>query len=337
MLKIAIIGYGKMGRIRHQLIEQLPDAQVVAVSDVEKPEECALPFHENHQDIIDDPQIDAIIICSPNYTIRDLVISALQNGKHVFAEKPPGVSLQQVDEMKEASAKFPHLKLKFGFNHRYHQTVMLAKEKISSGNYGEILWMRGRYGKSVDEDYQHSWRAKKELAGGGILLDQGIHMLDLMLHFVDDFDEVKAFCQKQYWGLDIEDNVFAMFRNKKGQTASMHSTMTQWRNLFSLEIFLERGYMVLNGLLTSSKSYTTKRGEENLTISLNRSPAPAAKHDSEERHSFDEDFSFEKEMSEFVECIRDNSDIRVGTINDAEKIMTLVEKIYADDAVGLQG
>ena len=336
MLKIAIIGYGKMGRTRHQLVEQV-GAQVVAVSDVEKPTECPVPFYDDPQDIINDPQIDAIFICSPNYTIRDLVVSALQNGKHVFAEKPPGVSLQQVQEMKEVSAQYPHLKLKFGFNHRYHQTVMLAKEKISTGNYGEILWMRGRYGKSVDEDYQHTWRAKKELAGGGILLDQGIHMLDLMLHFVDDFDEVKAFCQKQYWGLDIEDNVFAMFRNQKGQTASMHSTMTQWRNLFSLEIFLERGYMVLNGLLTSSKSYTTKRGEENLTISLNRSPAPAAKHDSEERHCFEEDFSFENEISEFIECIRDNSDIRVGTINDAEKIMTLVEKIYADDAVGLQG
>ena len=260
-LKMAIIGYGKMGRIRHQILQGNTEVEVVGICDIYKAEDCPLPFSEDPYQVINDPNIDAILICSPNYTIRDLVIAALQNGKHVFAEKPPGVSLQQVGEMKDVSAAYPHLKLKFGFNHRYHQTVMLAKEKISTGKYGEILWMRGRYGKSVDEDYQHTWRATKELAGGGILLDQGIHMLDLMLNFVDDFDEVKAFCQKQYWGLDIEDNVFAMFRNKKGQTASMHSTMTQWRNLFSLEIFLEKGYMVLNGLLTSSKSYTNGEGE----------------------------------------------------------------------------
>lgn len=334
MIKIGIIGYGKMGRIRHELINS-SGAEVIQICDSI---ELDIPnFTCDPYEIINNDSVEAIFIGTPNFIIKDLVIASLKQGKHVFAEKPPGVSLQEVLEMKETSALYPHLKLKFGFNHRYHQTVKLAKEKICSGNYGEILWMRGRYGKSVDEDYQNTWRAKKEMAGGGILLDQGIHMLDLMLNFVDDFDEVKSFCQKQYWGLDIEDNVFAMFRNKKGQTASMHSTMTQWRNLFSLEIFLERGYMVLNGLLTSSKTYTTKNGQENLTISLNRSPAPAAKHDSEERHCFDEDFSFEEEVAEFVECIRENKDIRIGTLADAEKIMTLVEKIYADDAVGLQG
>jgi len=231
MIKAGIIGYGKMGRIRHLLLEEL-GAQVVQVCDA-IPQDCP-NFTLDPNQIFRNPDVDAVFIGTPNCMIKDLVIKSLEHGKHVFAEKPPGISLLEVFEMKKAAQRFPQLKIKFGFNHRYHQTVMLAKERINTGNYGEILWMRGRYGKSVDEDFKQSWRAKKEMAGGGILLDQGIHMLDLMLYFIDDFHEVKAFCQKQYWGLDIEDNVFAMFRNSKGQTASLHSTMTQWRNLFSI-------------------------------------------------------------------------------------------------------
>src|SRR5690606_1222943 len=109
-----------------------------------------------------------------------------------------------------------------------------------------------------------TWRAKKDLAGGGILLDQGIHMLDLFLYLGGSFDQVHAFVSNLYWKLEgIEDNVFAIMKNSRsGMVASLHSTMTQWRHLFSLEIFLESGYMVLNGLKTSSGTY----GEEVLTI-----------------------------------------------------------------------
>ena len=319
-----------MGKKRHALLEGL-GAKVLQVCD--SVPQNGPNFTSDPLEVIKNPDLDAIIIGTPNCMIKDLVIESLEHGKHVFAEKPPGVSLAEVYEMKKAAQNFPDLKVKFGFNHRYHQTVMLAKERIETGNYGNILWMRGRYGKSVDEDFKNTWRANKEMAGGGILLDQGIHMLDLMLHFIDDFDEVKAFCQKQYWGLDIEDNVFAMFRNAKGQTASLHSTMTQWRNLFSLEIFLEKGYMVLNGLLTSTGSYTSK-GKENLTISKNRTPAPAAKSYEKERFDFEEDFSFKLEVEEFLHCIKTNSKIQVGTVRDAIKLMGLVEMIYADDPIG---
>ncbi|MCM8542593.1 MAG: Gfo/Idh/MocA family oxidoreductase [Lentisphaeraceae bacterium] len=315
-----------MGKLRHAHIEEL-GGQVIQICDTVYQD---IPnFTLEAIDVISNPLIDAIIIGTPNYKIKDLVIAALQHGKHVFAEKPPGVSLLEVNEMKMVAQKYPDLKVKFGFNHRYHQPVMMAKERISGGDYGDILWMRGRYGKSVDKDFKASWRSKKELAGGGILLDQGIHMLDLMLYFIDDFDEVKAFCQKQYWGLDIEDNVFAMFRNPKGQTASLHSTMTQWSNLFSLEIFLERGYMTLNGLLTSTGSYT-ENGKENITISSQRSAAPLALNNELEKYEFDTDGSFQMEIKEFIQSIQKDSPIKIGTLSDALKLMGLIEKIYAD-------
>lgn len=329
-LKYGIIGFGKMGRIRTKLLEEY-GYYIGGISDPLQEYTNKYKIFDNPYDLIKDEKISAIFISTPNYLIKDLVIAALKNGKHVFAEKPPGISLNEVLEMKEEAEKHPDQVLKFGFNHRYHGAVIEAKKQIDSGKFGKILWIRGRYGKSVDEDFKNSWRAKKEYAGHGILLDQGIHMLDLFLHFCGNFEEVKAFCSKQYWGLDIEDNVFAIFRNQNGQTASLHSTMTQWRHLFALEIFLEKGYMVINGILSSTGSYTNGTGVEELTIALNRSPAPVAKHSQEEKLKFSTDLSFKNEVDEFLNCIKTNSCVKYGSIHDAEKLMTLIDKIYQDD------
>jgi predicted dehydrogenase len=329
-MNVGIIGYGKMGQIRNDLVNTSSNCKVVCAFDPLSNIPESLKKAKTAEDIINSSNIDAVFIATPNYLIAPLTIKALEAGKHVFAEKPPGMSTKELMQMKEVSQKHPDLTLKFGFNHRYHDAIMEAKRQIETGKFGEILWMRGRYGKSVDENFKDEWRAKKDLAGGGILLDQGIHMLDLFLHFCGDFDEAKSFCSKNYWKLDIEDNVFALFRNKKGQTASLHSTMTQWRHLFALEMFLERGYIVINGILSSSGAYTYKGGEE-LTIALNRSPAPAARHTQEERLNFKEDLSFKREVEEFIDCVCNKKKPEHGTIQDAEKLMVLIEKIYKDD------
>ena len=155
---------------------------------------------------------------------------------------------------------------------------------------------RGRYGKSVDASFYDDWRSKRELSGGGILIDQGIHMLDLFLHLAGNFDEIFASISNLYWKTDVEDNVFAIMKNSKsGIVASLHSTMTQWRHLFSLEVFLEKGYLVLNGLKTSSGTY----GNEELVIARNRSKAPAATWSDEERHIYKTNNSWLHEMEHF--------------------------------------
>ena len=185
--------------------------------------------------------------------------------------------------------------LMYGFNHRHHESIQQMKEIILSNDFGKILWMRGRYGKSVDEKFYSDWRAKKDLAGGGILIDQGIHMLDLFLYFGDNtFDMVHAAISNLYWNLDVEDNAFVTLQNTKtGLVASLHSTMTQWRHLFSLEVFLEKGYMCLNGLKTSSNTY----GDETLTIAKNRSVAPAATWEDEENKTYHNDHSWDIEVN----------------------------------------
>ena len=150
-------------------------------------------------------------------------------------------------------------------------------------------------------------------------------MLHLFLMFCEGFDDVHAFVSNLYWKLDIEDNVFAIFRNSKtGQVASLHSTMTQWRHLFSLEIFLERGYITINGLKTSSNTY----GDEAMTIVRNRSKPPAAAWTKQEDLVFHTDYSWEKEMKVFVESVRANKLVPVGNAKDALKLMSLVEEVY---------
>ena len=325
-LTFGIIGFGKMGKIRLKTLNEMDGCTVKWVCDInrETASNGDTRFTVNEKDVLEDEDIDAIIVSTSNDRLKDLVVKFLDRGKHVFCEKPPGRNMVELNEMIEAESRNPKLKLMFGFNHRHHESVIRAKQVVDSGEYGSVLWMRGRYGKSVDKDFFSSWRARREVAGGGIFLDQGIHMLDLFLMMCDDFEEVKAHVSNLYWNLDIEDNVFAIFANKKGQVASLHSTMTQWRHIFSLEIFLERGYIVLNGLKTSSNTY----GDEILTIARNRSLPPAARWTDEEKLVFHVDSSWKKEMNVFVDAIRNGKEISVGSTKDAFKLMRLVEKVY---------
>jgi predicted dehydrogenase len=214
----------------------------------------------------------------------------------------------------------------YGFNHRHHDSIIRMKEIVNEGQYGKILWMRGRYGKSVTSDYFNDWRANKSLSGGGILIDQGIHMLDLFLYLGGSFDIVKAEISNLYWKLEVEDNAFVILKNSvTGMVANLHSTMTQWRHLFSLEVFLEKGYMVLNGLITSSMSY----GEEVLTIAKNRSTAPAATWQDEVQTQYLTNNSWRYEMKHFFTAIKNNKPIQIGNSMDALELMKIMDKIYA--------
>lgn len=325
MINIGIIGFGKMGCIRYDAIRKQGHGHVVGV--VEPLLSVPLKevrIYKTPEELIVDPKIDAVFVCTPNYLNKKLTIKALRAKKHVFCEKPPAFTAADVEEIM-VEEKTSGKKLMYGFNHRHHDSIKKAKELIDSKVYGHILWMRGRYGKSVDYNFYNDWRAKKELAGGGILIDQGIHMLDLFLMFAGDFDEVQAFVSNLYWQLDVEDNVFVQLRNRSGVVASLHSTMTQWRHLFSFEIFLEKGYITINGLLTSSGTY----GEEMMSVAKNRTEAPAATWDDEDHVRFKINNSWESEMNHFFDSIEKNIAVEIGSSADALKLMCLIDKIYA--------
>lgn len=325
LISVGIIGFGTMGRIRHDAISHNGQGRVVAIADPQqRPELPGVRAYASADDLIADPQVEAVFICTPTYLNKPLTIRALEASKHVFCEKPPAFNAREVEEVIAAEQRTGGKRLMYGFNHRHHDSVKKAKELIDSGIYGRVLWMRGRYGKSVDQGFFSNWRTQKELAGGGILIDQGIHMLDLFLMMAGDFDEALAYVSNLYWKLDVEDNVFAIFRNRDGVVASLHSTMTQWRHLFAFEIFLEQGYIVINGLLTTSGTY----GAEELTIAKNRTTAPAATWSDEERIQYTVNNSWFYEIEHFFDAIEQNKPVQVGTSQDALKLMRLIDKIY---------
>ena len=324
MYKVGIIGYGKMGQIRHQVISAFEDVQVQSIYDPEIVD-TEIEKAQNSDQIIENPEIDAVFTCTPNYLNKPLTIQSLKAGKHVFCEKPPAFTAKDIEEIRAVEKESGKV-LMYGFNHRHHASIKYMKKLVDDKEFGKILWMRGRYGKSVDETFYDNWRAKKELAGGGILIDQGIHMLDLFLHLGGNFDNVHASVSNLYWNLSVEDNVFATLENTKtGLAASLHSTMTQWRHLVSLEVFLEKGYLVLNGLKTSSNTY----GEEILTIAKNRSTAPAATWKDEKNITYHTDESWESELTEFFSAIKSNREVKLGNSSDALKLMKIVDKIYS--------
>ena len=324
-LKVGIIGFGKMGQIRANSLESSGKVLVNSVFDKRTLLADMDPkAAETADEIIKDPKIDAVFICTPNYLNKPLTIQALEEGKHVFCEKPPAFNSHEVEEI-IAAERISGKKLMYGFNHRHHESIHHMKKLIDSEKYGKVLWMRGRYGKSVDKSFFDSWRAKKSLAGGGILLDQGIHMLDLFIMLGGEFDSVQSDVSNLYWNLDIEDNVFAIYKNSKtGVVASLHSTMTQWRHLFSLEVFLENGYLVLNGLKTSSGTY----GDEKLSIAKNRSTSPSATWRDEEHITFRKDNFWNLEVDHFINAIENDLHIKIGNSEDALSVMKLIDKTY---------
>ena len=327
-LEVGIVGLGKMGMIRFHCAQAHPDLQVRAVCDTDAERAGEFPefrFYTDFHELIQD-DLDVVFVCAFNNVAPEAVIQALDRGRHVFCEKPPGRSVEDVERVMEAERSSPGLKLKYGFNHRYHYAIMEAKSMVESGRFGEILWMRGVYGKCGGIEFENSWRNDSQIAGGGILLDQGIHIVDLFRHFCGEFDDVQSLVTTSFWDIPVEDNAFAILRNPRNQIALLHSSATQWKHRFSLEICLQGGYININGILSSTRSY----GEESLTFAQRQfeDESFAFGKPREETVFFDRDDSWALEINEFVTAIREGVPVQSGDSHDALKVMKLIEQIY---------
>jgi predicted dehydrogenase len=331
-IKVGIIGFGKIGRMRKEVINKNSDMVLQGICDVISPnknDDIDCKFYTDYMDLLEQ-NIDAVFVCTPNKYTPDIVVAALNKKKHVFCEKPPGRTIEDIKNIMAAEMNNNKLKLKFGFNHRYHDSVIEAKSIIDSGRLGKILWMRGIYGKSGGLNFKEAWRSDKEMSGGGILLDQGIHMIDLFRMFCGDFQEVRSYVTNAYWHLDVENDAFAILRNTKGQIAQLHSSSTQWKHTFSLEISLEEGYVNLSGILSSTRSYG--QGERLVTAKKQfEDESYAIGNPQENLTYFNQDRSWEREVEEFADCIKNNKKVIVGSSFDALKSMELVYKIYNAD------
>jgi len=340
-LKVALAGFGVVGQRRFKVLTEHEHYEVVAIADNKfGTGEDGPPSIDTFEDFqsLTALDIDVLFVSLPNDVAPKATIMGINNGWHVFCEKPPGRTVQDIKDVITVAELNPHLKLKYGFNHRYHDSVQRALEIIQSGEMGRVINMRGVYGKSefipwprpsheaAQQAGSKYWRTSRDIAGGGILLDQGIHMVDLMRIFASEFVDVKSFVSSDYWKHDVEDNAYALMRTNDGVVAMLHSTATQWQHSFSLDIHLEEGALLLSGILSGSKSY----GDEKLTVIYREENVEGRPREAMTKYI--KDHSWNDEIDDFATHILKETPVAHGTADDALKTMELVFRIYnADD------
>jgi predicted dehydrogenase len=329
-LRIGIAGYGIVGRRRHACLIANPLTTVVAVCD-QSPLAAAelspeVAFLSSYVDLLD-MGLDALFVCMSNDMTAEVSVAALNSGLHVFCEKPPARSLEELEQVIEAERASAGLKLMYGFNHRFHDSVGDALRIVESRELGGVVSLRGVYGKSQMITFdQGDWRTHRDIAGGGVLLDQGIHMVDLIRLFGGEFEEVHSCVSNDYWHFDVEDNAYALMRSSNGTVAMLHSSATQWRHRFALDVTLERGSVELAGLLTGSKSY----GSETLTV-VRSSPGSDRGEPREQRTLYNSDPSWQREVDEFARVVTEDRPVLSGSSADAKATLGLVSRIYYQD------
>jgi predicted dehydrogenase len=298
-LGVGIVGAGRAGARRAEVLARATGARLVAVADVDagRAEVMARAFgsrvYAEPEALFGARDVQAVIVATPHHWLAPVAKAALEAGKHVLCEKPLARTPEEAAALVAVAAQSKRA-LKTGFNHRYHPAIAEAHRLAREGRIGRLLVLRCRYGHGGRTGYEHEWRADR-VSGGGELLDQGVHALDLFRWFAGEFTEMSAMVSSAYWPIEVEDNAFCLLRTAEGVTASLHASWTQWKNLFSFEVFGESGYLEIEGL---GGSY----GPERLVIGERRaSGAP-----SEQQIEFlGEDTSWAAEWAEFAAAIRE--------------------------------
>lgn len=331
-LQVGIAGYGVVGQRRGEVVRRHPDLELVAV--------CDQRFHETPRtedgldsygsvDQLLSRHLDVLFVCLSNDVAAEATIKGLEKGLHVFCEKPPARTVDELLPVLECERRRPNQQLMYGFNHRYHDSVIRALEILHSKQLGKIINMRGVYGKAKLITFdQPSWRINRAISGGGVLLDQGIHMVDLMRLFAGEFVQISSHISNSHWGYDVEDNAYALMKTSDGAVALLNSSATQWRHQFSLDINLQRGSIILRGIVTGSKSY----GAETLTV-VTANPDEDNGDPVESVTTFNRDLSWEREIEAFVSCITTGRSPEHGTSRDALETLRLVYRIYHADPI----
>lgn len=326
-MRCLILGYGYMGKIRYRVLKEHPDVKAIGVFDP-----FIDPAKENlGADFISSVHIpwndyDAVFVCTPNDQTARLCVQALKSCGSVFCEKPPGRSWDDLSLIRDAAQSRPDATLVFGFNHRLHPSVAAAKALIGLGGLGDCLYVKGTYGKSGGSHYRESWRNNKEISGGGILLDQGIHMLDLFSLFLGPLTLVDSVLEDAFWKCRVEDNAFVLLRSQSGVPAFLHSSATLWKHTFHFEIGCRDGYLIASGLLSRTGSY----GREQLVIGRRQfeDEAFALGNPREEIIYFDRDDSWKLEVGEFLAAVREKRPATHGTLEEALQVMAIIREVY---------
>ncbi|MEI7999336.1 MAG: Gfo/Idh/MocA family oxidoreductase [Candidatus Omnitrophota bacterium] len=320
-MNVAIVGCGLIGKKRalalgpHQLL-------LVVDSDIKRAQAIAAlgsqaKVSADFNDVIKNPHIDIVIVSTTNDKLAEITIEAVKAGKHVLVEKPAGRNLKEIEEIAKL-AQNNKVMVKVGFNLRYHPALLKAREIVNSGVMGELMFVRGRYGHGGRVGYDKEWRAIPEISGGGELIDQGVHMIDLSRWFLGDFISLQSEARTYFWNMPVDDNAFLCLSTQKNQIAWIHVSCTEWKNMFSLEIYGKTGKIQIDGL---GGSY----GTEKLTYYQMLPEMGPPQTTVWEYPGKDESWNLEFEA--FIDAINSGKPLN-GDINDAYEALKIVDKVY---------
>jgi predicted dehydrogenase len=318
---VAIVGCGLIGKKRKAALgkarlvacvdRDLSRAQSLAAGSPEAIAATSLDQVLRHN-------IDIVVVATTNDALADTACAALDAGCHVIVEKPAARTVAELDRIKTAAGRAQRL-VRVGFNHRYHPALLKAKEIVDSGALGPLMFVRGRYGHGGRLGYDREWRADPVLSGGGELIDQGVHLIDLSRWYLGaEFTEIAGFAGTFYWDMPVDDNAFLTLRTATGATAFLHMSCSEWKNLFSLEIYGRNGKLHIEGL---GGSYGVER------LTWYRMLPEMGPPETEAWEFPRGDRSWELEFGEFLDDIAANRTPAAG-LSDARAALAVVERIY---------
>ncbi len=322
-MNVGIVGCGAIGRKR---ANSLGPHRLVAVADLQigRSEQLAAlhpgcAVEKRWSDLVSRKDVDLVIVSTTNDGLVPVSVAAIREGKSVLVEKPVARNTGELDELIQA-AEASRSVVKVGFNHRYHPALQQAKALVGEGKIGEILYVRSRYGHGGRLGYEKEWRANPSIAGGGELLDQGVHLIDLSRWFLGDFTGISGHVGTFFWKMPVEDNGFLCLTTAKGGVAWLHVSWTEWKNIFSFEIFGETGKLQIDGL---GGSY----GVERLTWyrmlpEMGPPEASVWEYPGGDR-------SWEMEFADFIRSI-EGSDTAIGSLEDARAALDVVFQVYKE-------
>lgn len=323
MIRAAVVGCGLIGARRAKAAGN--EIQIVTCCDLDAGRANNLVGSVPGADASTDWQatvrradIDLVFVATVHDMLAPISAEAAAAGKHVLIEKPGARCKDELAPIREAALRTGAL-VRVGFNHRYHRAFRKAREIFELGALGEMMFIRGRYGHGGRPGYEKEWRAVPEKSGGGELVDQGMHLIDLARWFLGDFRDVQGMIGTFFWDMPVEDNAFLLLRTAGGQVASLHATWTEWKNLFSFEIYGRDAKLEISGL---GGSYGTER----LTF-YHMLPEMGPPETTVWEYPTDD--SWEAEVAEFVEDIRLNRQPSPG-LAEAEAAWAIVETVYRE-------
>ncbi len=258
-MKIAILGTGLNGKRRalaasaHELIGIYDPVS-------SKAKQLAEELHTSvfqSEDTLLASDAEIVIISTPHNKLQPLALKALRAGKHVLVDKPAAISVSQIEEL-EKEAHERKLAVKVGFNLRFHPAILKTRQYVVEGKLGPLMFMRVRYGHGGRPGMEKEWRMQPELSGGGELMDQGVHILDLIYWFFGPLSLQSAHLSTSFWKTSVEDNAVVTVSDKT-TWATFHTSASEWKNTFSLELYGRSGKILVNGL---GSSY----GQESMTF-----------------------------------------------------------------------